>query len=477
MAKNEKLTSRSDNFSKWYNQLVQRAELADYGPARGTMVIRPYGYALWEYISGALDREIKDAGVKNAYFPLFIPMHLLETEKEHVEGFQPHLAVVTHGGGQKLDEPLAVRPTSETIMYPFYKKWVKSWRDLPVLINQWNNVVRWELRTTLFLRTMEFLWQEGHTAHATHEESWTEVLRALDAYARVYRDKMAIPGIAGVKSASEKFAGADATTTLELLMPDGKSLQGCTSHDLGQNFSKPFDITFQTKDGKTEHVWQTSWGFTTRSIGAMIMIHGDDKGLRIPPEVAPIQVIIIPIKGAHEGEVFDQIELIQQTLKERGIRVEVDMRDNMTPGAKYNDWELKGVPIRLEIGERELSEETITAYRRDVGKKLQLSKVDMADHVYDLLDEIQSTMLYQAELFLSEHTHDALTYDEFKGIMNKDRGFIRAFWCEDPECEATIKEETKASTRCLPFDHEEEQGLCVHCERPATHRWIFGQSY
>ncbi len=474
---NEKLTPKSENFSKWYNQLVQRAELADYGPARGTMVIRPYGYALWEHISGALDHEIKEAGVKNAYFPLFIPMHLLETEKEHVRGFQPHLAVVTHGGGEKLEEPLAVRPTSETIMYPFYKKWVHSWRDLPVLINQWNNVVRWELRTTLFLRTMEFLWQEGHTAHATHDESWTEVLRALDAYARVYRDRMAIPGIAGVKSASEKFAGADATTTLELLMPDGKALQGCTSHDLGQNFSKPFGITFQTKDGKTEHVWQTSWGFTTRSIGALIMIHGDDKGLRLPPEVAPVQVIIIPIRGAKEKAISRQIEFITHTLKQKGIRVEVDTRDNMTPGAKFNDWELKGVPVRLEIGEKELEEKTITTYRRDVGKRLQLSKVDIAEDVTNLLRDIHDTMLHQATQFVHDHTRDVRTYDEFKSTMNKDRGFIRAFWCENADCEAAIKEETKASTRCLPFDHKEEKGTCVHCQRPATHRWIFAQSY
>lgn len=474
---NEKLSPRSQDFSKWYNQLVQRAELADYGPARGTMVIRPYGYALWEHISGALDQEIKDAGVDNAYFPLFIPMHLLETEKKHVEGFQPHLAVVTHGGGQLLDEPLAVRPTSETIMYPFYKKWVQSWRDLPILINQWNNVIRWELRTTLFLRTMEFLWQEGHTAHATHKESWAEVLRALDAYKRVYRDKMAIPGIAGIKSASEKFAGADATTTLELLMPDGKALQGCTSHDLGQNFSKPFDITFQTKDGKTEHVWQTSWGFTTRSIGALIMIHGDDKGLRLPPEVAPVQVIIIPIKGTEEELVSRHVESIKHTLKKNGVRVKVDTRDNMTPGAKFNDWELKGVPIRIEIGAQEVAGDTVTAYRRDVGKRIQLNKANIAENVSTLLDTIQQSMLHQAEEFLRNNTRDVQTYDEFKAIMSKNRGFLRAFWCEDADCEAAIKEETKANTRCLPFDHKEEKGTCVHCNKPATHRWIFGQSY
>lgn len=476
MAHEPALTPRSENFSKWYNQVVVQTDMADYGEARGTMIIPPYGYRTWELISGALDAEIKAAGVENAYFPLFIPMRLLEKEQSHVEGFSPHLAVVTHGGGKKLEEPLAVRPTSETIMYPKYSQMVKSWRDLPILINQWNNVVRWELRTTLLLRTMEFLWQEGHTVHATHEESWTEVLRALSMYERVYREKLAIPGIAGVKSASEKFAGADATTTLELLMPDGRSLQGCTSHDLGQNFAKAFGISFQTKTGGKEYAWQTSWGFTTRSMGALIMVHGDDKGLRMPPEVAPVQVVIIPI-GRDNAAVEREVRLTEFELKQLGIRVKVDWRDNLTTGAKYHDWELKGVPVRFEIGMSEVTGPSVKAFRRDIGERIQIGKDYLAEDTTILLADIQTTMLHQAEQFLAEHTHDVATYPEFKEIMGGERGMIRAFWCEKPECETAIKEETKASTRCLSFDAKEEKGKCVHCGDKATHRWMFAQSY
>lgn len=475
MPQREKLPARSKDFSGWYNQVVQSAELADYGPARGTMVIRPYGYALWENIVGEMDTEIKKAGVENAYFPLFIPMSLLELEASHVEGFAPHLAVVTHGGGKQLEEPLAVRPTSETIMYPFYKKWVQSWRDLPVLINQWNNVVRWELRTTLFLRTMEFLWQEGHTAHATHEESWAEVRRALTMYEKVYRDALAIPGYSGLKSESEKFAGADATTTYELLMPDGRALQGCTSHDLGQNFAKPFDISFQNKEGKLDYVWQTSWGFTTRSVGALIMVHGDDKGLKLPPRIAPIQAVIIPI-GEGNGPHF-QAQEIAQALMEQGIRVKIDGRDKKTLGAKHYEWEEKGVPIRIEIGEREVEGDSVTVIRRDTGERQSIVKNFLTEDVPQLLEGIQTGMLQRAEDFLHDNTRDATTYDQFKTIMSTNKGMIRAFWCEKPDCEAAIKEETKASTRCLPFDAPEEKGSCVHCGEAATHQWLFAQSY
>ena len=476
MAGQAELPSRETDFSGWYNTVVQRAELADYGPARGTMVIRPYGYKLWEGIASGMDAEIKAAGVENAYFPLFIPMNLLETEAQHIEGFSPQLAVVTHGGGKKLEEPLAVRPTSETIMYPFYKKWVQSWRDLPVLINQWNNVVRWELRTTLFLRTMEFLWQEGHTAHATHEESWAEVLRAMNMYEKVYREFLAIPGYKGVKSESEKFAGADATTTYETLMPDGRALQGCTSHDLGQNFSRPFGITFQNKSGQAENVWQTSWGFTTRSIGALIMVHGDDKGLRLPPRIAPIQAVIVPIDVSNDT-LGHKTEQIASALKAQGIRVKIDKRDNKTTGAKYYEWELKGVPVRVEIGAREMESGSVTIYRRDTGERQSIDINDLAGEMPLLLDNIQEGMLQRAENFLHDNTHNISTYDEFKAVIEGSRGMIRAFWCEKPDCEATIKEETKASTRCLPFDAPEEQGACVHCGEQATHRWLFAQSY
>lgn len=473
MAERTGLPSRETDFSGWYNQLVLNAELADYGPARGTMVIRPYGYALWENITRAMDQEIKAAGVDNAYFPVFIPMHLLETEADHLEGFQPHLAVVTHGGGKKLDEALAVRPTSETIMYPYYKKWVKSHRDLPVLINQWCNIVRWELRTSLFLRTMEFLWQEGHTAHATHEESWTEVLRALSMYEGIYRDFLAIPGYAGTKSVSEKFAGADATTTYEMLMPDGKALQGCTSHDLGQNFAKVFGITFQDQQGKQQYVWQTSWGFTTRSIGALIMVHGDNKGLRLPPKIAPIQTIVVPIDPDSQAPA-DQVA---KTLAAQGVRAKVDDRQQLTAGAKYYHWELKGVPLRLELGRREISAGKVTVCRRDTGERFSINSHSLGNEVPELLEAIQKNLLDQAEKFLMDNTHNVDNYGDFQSVMSGRRGMIRARWCEQPDCEAAIKEETKASTRCLPFDAPEERGRCVHCGNEAKHRWIFAQSY
>jgi len=476
MAKREALPTREANFSSWYNTVVKGAGLADYGPARGTMVIRPYGYAIWENIVSEMDSRIKVAGVENAYFPLFIPMNLLEKETQHIEGFAPHLAVVTHGGGKELKEPLAVRPTSETIMYPFYKDWIHSWRDLPVKINQWNNVVRWELRTTLFLRTMEFLWQEGHTAHATHDESWSEVMRAIKMYEGVYRDYLAIPGYAGVKSASERFAGADDTATYETLMPDGKALQGCTAHDLGQNFSKAFGISFLDKSGQEEFAWQTSWGFTTRSIGALIMVHGDNKGLRLPPRIAPIQTVIVPVHAESEA-LSIQSKQIAEALSQQGVRVKIDDRDNKTAGTKYYEWELKGVPIRLELGERELSSGTVTVYRRDTDERQTMNIADVTEVLPQLLEDIQTNMLRQAEEFLASNTHDATDYDTFKSIMSSSRGMIRAFWCENAACEEVIKAETKASTRCLPFDSEEEQGECVKCGEKATHRWIFAQSY
>lgn len=469
------LPKKSEGLADWYNRVVLLAELADYGPARGTMVFRPYGYALWENIQKKLDEEIKAKGIANAYFPLFIPESLIKKEKEHVEGFAPELAVVTIGGGEELKEKLIVRPTSETIMYHMYAKWIKSWRDLPVLINQWNNVVRWEKRTYLFLRTSEFLWQEGHTAHTTHKEALEMVYWAMSAYEKIYRELLAMPGYAGKKSESEKFAGALETITYETLMPEGKALQSCTSHDLGQNFSQPFDIKFLSQDGKQEYVWQTSWGFSTRSIGGLIMMHGDDQGLRLPPRIAPIQVVILPVKP--EVDLLQTCDQIAGQLKNQGVRVEVDGRDDETLGFKINKWELKGVPLRIEIGKKEIESQKLLAVRRDNGERLAFPIGEVVSLVKETLENIQTNLYQQAETFLQENTRDAKTYEEFKEIMKTTKGFIRAFWCENPECEAKIKAETKATPRCLPLNAQEEKGKCLLCGGSAKYKWIFGQSY
>jgi prolyl-tRNA synthetase len=469
------LPKKSENLADWYNRVVLLTELADYGPAKGTMVFRPYGYALWENIQKELDKDIKAKGVKNAYFPLFIPESLLKKEKAHVEGFSPELAVVTIGGGEELKEKLVVRPTSETIMYHMYAKWIESWRDLPMLINQWNNVVRWEKRTYLFLRTAEFLWQEGHTAHTTHEEAWEMVLWAMNAYEKLYREFLAMPGCTGKKSESEKFAGAATTITYETLMPEGKALQSCTSHDLGQNFSKPFDIKFQNKEGMTDFVWQTSWGLSTRSIGGMLMMHGDDLGLRLPPRIAPIQVIILPVKV--ETDILQSCDQVLSELKSKDIRAEIDSREDETLGYKINKWELKGIPLRIEIGPKEIEKQSLSAIRRDNGKRINIPLGQVAQQVSETLENIQTSLYRQAETFLNENTREASDYKQFKKIMATTKGFIKAFWCENPECEAKIKEETKATPRCLPLEAKEEKGQCLLCGGPAKFRWLFGQSY
>jgi len=477
----KELKKKSENIADWYNDVVLKSELADYGPVRGTMVIRPYAYAIWESIQEALNRMMKTAGVQNAYFPMFIPMSYLQKEKEHVKGFSPELAVVTIGGGETLSEPLAVRPTSETIMYSMFKKWVSSYRDLPLLLNQWCNVVRWEKRTYLFLRTTEFLWQEGHTAHATHEDALAMVTQAHEWYRQIYEDYLALPVMMGTKSATEKFAGAIATYTIETLMPDGKSLQSGTSHDLGQNFSKAFDITFQNKEGTLDHVWQTSWGLTTRSLGGMFLAHGDDQGLILPPRVAPTQIVIVPITKANTDttKLFIYIERIAHSLRELGIRVHVDMRDSMTIGRKFNEWEVKGVPMRLEIGEKEMNDECVTFVFRDGGEKQNLPMKGFVPEIQSMLDAMQKRLFAKQKKHLDDLTFDVSTWEEFTKIMSSTRGFIRALWCEDAACEKTIKEKTKATTRCLPLDAEKgtKQGTCIHCGKPATHRWIFGQSY
>jgi len=475
MAYDRQLAKKSENVSDWYNKVIMEAELADYGPVKGTMIFRPYGYRIWELVQEAMDAKIKARGVDNAYFPLFIPESFLKKEAKHVEGFAPELAVVTIGGGEELEEKLVVRPTSETIMYDAYARWVQSWRDLPVMINQWNNVVRWEKRTYLFMRTTEFLWQEGHTAHATHDEAQDLQRWAIEMYAKIYRDLFALPGFLGHKSDSERFAGADDSLTYELLMPGGKALQGCTSHDLGQNFSKAFGINFQSKEGTEEKVWQTSWGFTTRSIGGLIMAHGDDKGLVLPPKLAPVQVVVVPVR-MEEG-VMKFADEVAAELKSAGLRVKVDDRDGESFGFKANKWELRGVPVRLEIGPREADAQQVTVARRTGGEKVTVPAEGLAKHLAAVLDEVQSGLLEAAEKQLRENTRHAKTWEEFKQIMAEHKGFIRAPWCERPECEAAIKEETTATTRCLELDAKPATGKCVHCDHNAKYEWLFAQSY
>ncbi|KKS06598.1 MAG: proline--tRNA ligase [Candidatus Brennerbacteria bacterium RIFOXYD1_FULL_41_16] len=470
------ITPKYKDVSKWYQDVVVKAELADYSPVKGSMVIRPYGFALWESIQKFMDTFIKKAGVKNAYFPLFIPESYLHKEKEHVEGFSPQVAVVTFAGGEELKEKLVVRPTSETIMYEMYKQWFHSWRDLPVLINQWNNVVRWEKRTYLFLRTSEFLWQEGHCAHATHEDNWKTVLWAMNLYKKTYQNLMGVYGIVGKKSQSEKFAGGDNTLTYEIMMPDGKALQGCTSHDLGQNFAKAFNWTVLDQGGAPLYPYQNSWGFSTRSIGALILAHGDDDGLIMPPEIAPVQVVIVPIyKTENKDKV---IECSRKIVKKLGsFRIELDLHDDETAGFKYNKWEMKGVPVRIEIGEKEVNDQSLTLVRRDTKEKIKIKESDLKSSLKKVLEEIQNNLFEKHKKTTEENTHQAKTYDEFKKIMKSTKGFIYAFWCENVDCEEKIKSETKATTRCLPLKAKKENGKCIYCGRKANYRWVFAQAY
>ena len=480
----KELIKKSKDFSGWYTDVILKSKLADYAPVKGCMVIRPYGYALWENMQANLDAMIKKAGVKNAYFPLFIPYSFLQKEKEHVKGFSPQLAIVTHGGGKKLTEPLVVRPTSETVMYSMFAKWIKSWRDLPLLINQWCNIVRWEKRTYLFLRTMEFLWQEGHTAHATQAEAKKEVLRALKMYQDFVQDFLALPVLTGQKSKAEKFAGGNNTYAIEALMPDGKALQGGTSHELGQNFSKVFDVKFQNKKGKPDYVWQTSWGLTTRMIGALVMVHGDDQGLVMPPKIAPIQVVIIPIldkNSSKNKKTLNDCAKIKKDLSNAGIRIELDARKQYSVGWKFNEWEVQGVPLRIEVGQKEISKNYLTLVRRDTSEKskIQMSnfKSNTKSEIQKELNNIQNNLYKKAQKFLKENTREANDYNEFKEIMKRGRGFIWAFWCEDPKCETKIKSETKATTRLLPLNAKKQKGKCIYCNKSAQHKWLFAQAY
>ncbi len=476
----EKLTPRNVDFSEWYNQIVQRAEMADYAPVRGCMVVRPYGWALWENIQAALDKRFKETGHVNAAFPLFIPMSFLEKEKEHVEGFSPELAVVTIGGGEKLEEPLVVRPTSETIIGYMYSKWIKSYRDLPVLINQWGNVVRWELRTRLFLRTLEFYWQEGHTAHASEQEAREETMRMLGVYADFAINEGAVPVIQGIKSQAEKFAGASMSTTIEAMMQDTRALQSGTSHFLGQNFAKAFNIQFLDESNMLQYAWTTSWGLSTRFIGALIMTHGDDQGLILPPRLAPIQAIIVPIfkSDSENSAVIEAVKRVQAELKAAGIRVKVDDRTEVTPGYKFNDWEMRGVPLRIEIGPKDVKKGNVALARRDLPGREGKSFVPqggLVGTVTDLLNDIQKSLLERATVFRDNHIFEPKDYVELTKVV--ENGWAYSYWCESVECEAKVKEDTKATTRCIPPNQEESPGKCIVCGKDAKHKVYFAKAY
>lgn len=473
----QKLISQKEDFSKWYTDVILASGLADYSPVKGCMVIKPYGYALWENIQTELNNRIKAAGVKNAYFPLFIPKSFIDREAEHVEGFAPELATITHVGNEKLEEPLVVRPTSETIMYATFKDWIHSHRDLPLLINQWANVVRMEKRTRLFLRTTEFLWQEGHTCHATKEEADEETMRAIHMYDEFATTCLAIPGYIGQKSEQEKFPGAAYTTTIEAMSKEGKAIQAGTSHMLGQNFSKSIGIEFQNEKNELEHVWQTSWGVSTRIIGSIIVIHGDDKGLQLPPVVAPTQVVIVPIAKTEEEKA--QVLGVAQEIKSALVqnRVEVDGRDYLSPGAKFYEWEVKGVPIRLEIGPRDFAASQVVAVRRDTGEKEIIPMSEIMQKIPALLREMQTAMYAKAKQFRDEHTYKVDSYEEFKEVVEGEKGFAHAHWCESAACEAKIKEETKATTRCRVFDEPQEKGECIYCGKESARRIFFAKAY
>ena len=486
----KKLPDRSKDFSLWYTQVVNRAGLADYGPVKGTMVIKPYGYQLWENIKEKLDSMLKESGHVNAYFPLFIPKSFLAKEAEHIEGFAKECAVVTHtklksdskkgvivDPESKLEEEIIIRPTSETVIWSMYKKWIHSYRDLPVLINQWANVVRMEMRTRLFLRTSEFLWQEGHTAHHSEDEAKKESLLILEFYRKLVEEHLAVPVCTGIKTESEKFAGADTTYTIEAMMGDKRALQAGTSHNLGQNFAKAFNVTYQTKDNREEHVWATSWGVSTRLIGAVILTHGDEKGLRLPPKIAPIQLVIIPITKTEEESKRLKLYLapITHTLKILQIRFHEDWSSN-SPGFKFNEWEMKGVPLRLEVGPRDMENNTIVLARRDNKKKLEINQSCVGEEVSKLLDDIQSELFNQAEQFRNKNTHYVSDYNDFKKIMKKG-GFVRCGWDGLEPTELKIKEETSATIRCIPFDEETKNLKCILTGAPAKHEVIFAKAY
>ena len=490
----KEITTRENDYSQWYNDLVLKGGLADYSAVRGCMVIKPYGFALWENMRDVLDKMFKDTGHVNAYFPLFVPRSFLEKEEGHAEGFAKECAVVTHyrlkvdpntkgkltvDPDSKLEEELIIRPTSEAIIWNAYRDWINSYRDLPILVNQWANVVRWEMRTRLFLRTAEFLWQEGHTAHATAEEAVAETVKMLHVYADFVENYMAVPVIKGVKTANERFAGALDTYCIEALMQDGKALQAGTSHFLGQNFAKAFDVKYLNKENKQEYVWATSWGVSTRLIGALIMAHGDDQGLVMPPRIAPLQVVIVPIyKGDEQKKMIDErVDVIVAELKKAGIRVKYDDADNTRPGWKFAEYELKGVPVRLALGARDLEQNVVEVARRDTKEKTTVSLDGISAYVENLLEEIQTNLLEKARAYRDSHITKVDSWEAFKEVLNNKGGFVAAHWDGTSETEEKIKEETKATIRCIPLDNEQEAGVCVYSGKPSTQRVLFALAY
>ena len=476
----KEITPKGDDYSQWYLDVVLKTEMVDYGPVKGCMIMRPYGYAVWEAMQADMDRRIKETGHVNAYFPLFIPKSFLEKEKDHVEGFSPECAWVTIGGGEKLEEPLAIRPTSESMICSMYAKWVKSWRDLPVLINQWANVVRWEKVTRPFLRTTEFLWQEGHTLHATEEEAEEETLKMLHVYRSFSEEILAMPVLWGRKSESEKFAGALRTYAIEALMGDGRALQAGTSHNLGQNFATAYGIEFLDRNQQRALPWSTSWGSSTRLIGGLVMTHGDDSGLILPPKVAPYQVVIVPIpprKGDWSEAVLPKAREVQQKLRGAGLRVHLDDRDTQQPGFKYADWEMRGVPLRLELGPKDIEKDQCVLVRRDTREKAPVPLAALESRVAELLATVQADLLARARQFLADNTTRVSSYEEFKAVMADRRGFLVAHWCGERDCEAKIKEETRATIRVIPEDSGDGPGACVRCGTTSPRGVYFAQAY
>lgn len=474
----KQITKKSEDFSRWYVDVIKRAKLADYAPMKGIMVIRPYGYEIWELIQNRLDTMLKETGHKNAYFPLFIPESYLKKEAEHVEGFAPEVAWVTMGGSEQLEERLAIRPTSEAIICPMYSKWIKSWRDLPLKINQWANIVRWEKVTRPFLRTTEFLWQEGHTVHASYEEAEEETLSILNIYKTLIEDSLAIPVLTGLKSESEKFAGGLKTYSVEALMPDGKALQAGTSHNLGQNFSKAFGIRFENQDQELTHAWQTSWGVTTRLVGSLIMVHGDDSGLILPPQISPVQAVIVPIsKGNWKETILPEARRIFQTLKENNIRTVLDDRDTYTPGWKFSEWEMKGVPVRLELGPKDLEKKQVVLVNRTNRRKLFVPREQLVSSLQELLKDIQSGLFQKAREFNRANTHEAAGKEDLIDIIENKRGFVKTAWCGSPACEALIKEKTSATIRVVMDKKSGGFDRCSICGGEFNHTVVFAKSY
>ena len=471
----KEITNIDEDFAKWYTDIVLKAELADYTETKGCITIRPYGYAIWENIQKYTDKLFKETGVKNASFPLLIPESLLEKEKEHVEGFAPEVAWVTEAGEEKLEEKLCIRPTSETIITTMYGKWLKSWRDLPFVYNQWCNVLRWEKETRPFLRSREFLWQEGHTIHETEKEARERTLQMFEIYKKVAEELLAIPVITGIKTETEKFAGAEETYTIEAMTYDGKALQSATSHYFGQKFTKPFNVTFQNREGKQEYPYQTSWGSSTRLIGGVIMAHGDNRGLKLPPRVAPIQVVLVPV-AMHKDGVIEKTTDIYNSLKDK-FRMEIDLRDNVTPGYKFNEWEMKGVPIRIEMGPRDIENGVCVLVRRDTSEKIIVNQTELENKILELLEEIQTNMFETCKRRMKAKTTVAHNLEEFQANINKEQGFIKAMWCGKAECEKKIKELTSAKSRCIPLEQEKIDSKCVCCGEQADKMVVWARQY